>query len=320
MPEIPEICIMTKFINDELGYCDDITIDVNPIYKSNYNKKEKNDISPLFGKKWKVSARSRGKEMILTFYNTKERVSVKVGFARIGNVEKYSYDQIDTEKYKKHSMLRMLSADKIITISDFTRYIIWRICDEWDTARSPDPLLEHEAWQNHLYDNRNFLDHRKVPYYDRPIFELMGDQRHFNGIGAFCKTEILARTRFSPFTPLSHVLRHDILRNDFFETTRIVLQTIIDLGGLQFEHWKNPYIVDKHLFNLWVKCYSKTTTYFTVDKEGRKLWFLKKWSFEFEEWCYKNNRDDKLRKMIYIFNKTKKLKNGNNSHNNTTTG
>ena len=289
MPELAEIKIMSEFLNREFGHRDVVRVEKSPLSKN------KCDLSPLDGKRWKVTTLSRGKEMMMKFTHGDETLSMKIGFARIGCVEWYPLDAIDYQVFDKRAILRFYTEDRVYFISDFTRYVIFRWSDEWDTRRSPDILTEHNEWRKFLYHKR------KIPYFKRPIFELIGDQRFFNGLGTFSKSEILARTRFSPFMNFNEILENEILREDFFQTCKETLYEIVLFGGLQFRFWQNPFGVSKNRMNRWSRVYEKIRkSFFLVDKSGKKFWFERKWSHDYIKWADANDiQDTRLRKRIY---------------------
>jgi endonuclease VIII-like 1 len=272
LPEQPEVRIMSDFINSEIGQRSVRRVEKSPLFKT------KCDFSPLSGKEWKVSSQSRGKEMIIKFLNEEEELYMKVNFAKIGSVETYELNE-SGDVFDKRALIRFYTDDKLFSISDFTRFIIVRWTSDWDTNRSPDIVFQHNDWRDLLYEKR------RIAYFDRPIFDILTDQRFFNGIGNFSRSEILARTRFSPFTPFSEVLSSDILRNDFFEITREVLNEIHNLGGLQFKHWTNPFGKKGRGFSQWMRAYNKPRkAYFHNDSKGKKFWFEKRWAREYLEW------------------------------------
>ena len=246
-----------------------------------------------------MSASSRGKEMIIVFTSGTETHSLKVGFAKIGCIESIPHDQSGTEAFYKRAVLRFYTKDRIYYISDFTRYTLWRWTDQWDANRSPDIVFEYNDWRASLYHKR------KIEYFKRPIFDILTDQRFFNGVGNFSRSEILCRTRFSPYTPFNEILKSDVLREDFFSICRETLNEIALYGGLQFEHWKNPFGTDNKMFNKWVRCYNKLPkTYFTKDTRGRKFWFEKKWIPDYIDWV-KNSEVQDTRLLEKIYKKTK---------------
>ena len=289
MPEQAEVRILSDFINSEIGLCDVIKIEKSPLSKNRC------DLTILEGKTWRMSASSRGKEMIIVFKSEEESHSLKVGFAKIGCIESITYDRVDTEAFLKRAVLRFYTKERIYYISDFTRYTLWRWTDQWDANRSPDIIFEHNDWRASLYRKR------KIKYFKRPIFEILTDQRFFNGVGNFSRSEILCRTRFSPYTLFSEVLELDILRDDFFNVCRETLDDIALHGGLQFEHWKNPFGKTNKMLNKWVRCYNKLPkTYFLKDSRGRKFWFEKKWIPDYIKWVDDNEvQDTRLLKKIY---------------------
>lgn len=299
MPESPEVTILSEYLNQGLADCDVIRVEKSPICKNPI------DLSVLEGKKWKLSSKSRGKEMMITLSDGEENHHIKVGFARIGNIERMSVDSLDVPYLDARGMLRFYTEKEVYFISDFTRYVIFRWSGEWDKNRSPDPLHEHNDWRDHLYR------YRKIPMFQRPIYEIFTDQRFFNGIGNFSRTEILSRMRFSPFTPFSEVLESDIMRNELFETTRYCLAEIVRKGGLQHKLWKNPFGVPKIGMDKWIKSYSKKyRSYYIRDSKGRIFWFPKEWGNDFAVWYTASESADRLdpRLSKKIYSKTKRKK------------
>jgi len=265
---------MSNFLNDKVGQCDVVKIEKSPM-----SKNDKCDFSVFDNKKWKLKSSHRGKEMIIKLTSGLETHSIKVNFAKIGSLEYFPIDKIDKEYLDKRGMIRFYTEDTVYFISDFSRYVIWRWSDEWDTRRSPDVFVEHNDWRDFMYKNR------KIPYFNRPVFDILTDQRFFNGIGNFTRSEILARTRFSPFTHFSEILSTDVLRDDFFLIVKETMTELAELGGMQFKHWINPYGVNKDKFNIWIRCYNKIPhTYYTKDSRGRIFWFMKRWIPDYVEW------------------------------------
>lgn len=282
---------MSEFVNVELGHCDVVRVEKSPLSKN------KCDLALLQGKSWKLFSASRGKEMMIQFTSGEEKHLMKIGFARVGSVGCFPISKIRQEEFDKKAMLRFYTSDKVFFISDFTRYVRWRWVTAWDRYRSPDIVLEHNDWRANLYKNRH---HKK---FDVPVFEAMSEQAFFNGIGTFSKTEILCRTRFSPFTKLSEILESEILREDFFVTCKETLIDIYRLGGLQFKFWRNPFRVRKGSFNKWVRCYNKMgRAFFLRDSKGRKFWFDRQWIPDYAKWVKDYEvQDRRLIEKIYRY-------------------
>ena len=302
MPEQPEISIMSNFFNSkiETGY-------VTKVEKSPMSK-NKCDLSVLNdGRSWRATSQFRGKEMLVTFTCEKDVHSLKLGFARIGAMYICEADDIP-ENFDKVAMLRFYtSKGKIVYLYDYTRYSQWRWCPTWDPSRSPDIVVEHNEWRDHLYK------YRKIKYFKQPIFDIILDQKYFNGIGNFSRSEILCRTLCSPFMNFDEILESDTLRTDFFEVCRETLRDIADLGGLQFKYWINPFGVKKQKFNRWVRCYKKLPkTFYQKDSKGRLFWFDKRYLLDYSKWAQdrlkKDNEIQDIRLLTRIYRYKSKIK------------
>lgn len=273
MAEQPEVRIMSQFFNDTLGGKKVIKVEKSPISKN------KCDLSVLTGKAWEVRSEFRGKEMMVILSFGDESHSLKLGFARVGFLQLCDVSSIP-ENFDKVAMLRFYTDSQVLYLCDFTRFSQWRWSKTFDPNRSPDICIQHNEWRDHLYHSRK-KDHLK-----KPVFEVIMDQRYFNGVGNFSRSEILCRTRCSPFMQFDELLESDILRTDFFEVCRDTLNDIARLGGLQHEHWKNPFGVDRNLFNKWVRCYNKyPKSYYQRDPQGRIFWFQRKNVIDYVNWA-----------------------------------
>ena len=298
MPEAPEIRIMSQFFNAKLGTCDVIKVEKSPLSKNQCDLSPVND-----GRKWKVFSSFRGKEMMVKLSSGDDVHSLKINFARIGALKTCPVNSLPDD-FDKAAVLRFYTDTEILYLYDFTRYSIWRWSDQWDTNRSPDIVVQHNEWRQHLYK------HRKIDYFKRPIFDIILDQRFFNGLGNFSRSELLCRTRCSPFMNFNEILESDIMRNDFFEVSKETLDDIARLGGFQFKYWQNPFGMDKKKFNKWVRCYNKfPKTFYQKDSKGRKFWFDKKNLLNYVLWMHGKTwqttevQDTRLLEKIYKYNK-----------------
>jgi len=282
---------MSEFLTKELGHRDVIKVEKHE------KSKVKCDLSVLEGKRWKIRSLSRGKELMLIFSSSEEELKMKISFARVGSIEFFDLDKIDEELFEKRALLRFYTEDRVYFVSDFTKLSRWTWAPGWDPNRGPDILTEHAEWREHMYQNRNHKHFKKL------IFEVMCDQRFFNGIGNFYRSEILSRTRFSPFTTLKEVLQSELLREDFFVTCKMTLEEGLNNGGLQFEHWRNPFGISKRRINRWIRCYNKLHMgFFLKDSKGRKLWFMREWVPEYIKWVEDNAvQDTRLLTKIYKY-------------------
>lgn len=279
MPAGTEIIVMSNFINDEFKDEKVVRVEKSPISKN------KCDLSCLEGKEWSVTTKTRGKEMMISFIGDDETLYMKMNFGKIASVEKFEKGkEYECEFYDRRAMLRMYGETKTITFSDFSRLLYWRWCGEWDKNRSPDVYQEHEEWKKFIYQNRN------IAYFKRSVFDVMADQRFFNGIGNFLRTEILYRMRFSPFIPFVDVLNSDLYRNEFFDVIKSFMFQVIEYGGFQCRFWKNPNGMSTAKMNSIVKCYNKKDSFRMKDSEKGYFWYDKKWNYDRVNCVMKKNR------------------------------
>ncbi len=298
MPELPEVRIVADYINLEVNNHEILHVEKNPLSKN------KCDLTLLEGKTWRLKAVARGKELAIIFISGEEKHPMKITFGRIGSIEKVPIEMAQDPEVQRRALLRFYTQDYLFFISDFTRMTLWRWCGIWDGTRSPDPLFEHKEWRMHIYKNRRCAKYKKT------TFMIMMDQRHFNGIGNYTRSEILYRVSFSPFLPFIKVLEDNVWREEFFSATKEVLRNAYEYGGLQFKYWINPFGVDKRKIKVVSRCYNKLEKcYFVKDEWRRYFWFNKSWADEYTEWAEEvvDLPDTRLTKLIYR-NKNNKLK------------
>lgn len=292
MPELPEVRIVADYINLELNTHEVLRVEKNPKSKNTC------DLSILEGKTWRLRAVARGKELAIIFISGEEKHPMKITFGRIGSIEKVPIEMVEDFDVQQKALLRFYTKDYLFFISDFTRMTLWRWCGIWDATRSPDPLFEHNAWRTHIYKKR------KCAKYKKTTFMIMMDQRHFNGIGNYTRSEILYRVSFSPFIPFTQVLKNDVYREEFFQATKEVLLNAYEFGGFQFKLWKNPFGVSKKKLDALSKCYNnKGRCMATSDEKRRFFWFRHEWEDAFYEWTDDDTKlqDTRLIEKIYRF-------------------
>lgn len=59
--------------------------------------------------------------------------------------------------------------------------------NDWGLGRGPDPMEEYSSFRSNIDNN---LDSR---VFDKPICEVMLNQKYFNGVGNYLRAEILYR-------------------------------------------------------------------------------------------------------------------------------
>lgn len=262
MPELAELRITADFINH---YSNGLTF--NRVEKSQTSKNLQPNI-PF--SKFKIKAESRGKELKLTLKQDQLSTGLIMTMGMAG-----MFRIVLTGEEPKHSQLVFYSDPTedgnqySLCYVDFRRFGKWKIASHWSDNRGPDPTLEYELFR------QNVLNHLDRAVFNKPIHVALMDQRYFNGIGNYLRSEILYRLDTDPF----QTARQAILENDprLFEMCREVSMLAIKLNGGQLKDWKNPFGEDPKDFAEFIQCYSKPGMINIVDSLNRTFWFHPKW-------------------------------------------
>lgn len=252
MPEISEVRIMSEYINE-------VSQDKTFI---NIKKSEVSKIKTNLDYDWsvgfKLKSESRGKELILKLEGLNKSLLTNMGMS--GN-----WVFIKNKITPKHAHLIFETTDgELLCLVDVRRFAKWKWSETWSENRGPDPIKEHLKFKENILDNLNKKDFQK------PIYELMMNQKYFNGIGNYLRSEIINRINDNPFL----TSKEFITKNpNFFDVCKDVILESYVLGGGQLKEWVNPFNEDKITFSEWLKCYGKKNMSTIIDKNGRKFWY-----------------------------------------------
>ena len=267
MPEAPEIRMYTDFLNyiSEKSSC--LGIQKMPLSK---NK----DISfslydpEIEVKSLKLTFESKGKEIGANFLNLDgslyKRYLFQMGMSGYWLLcDEPSFHK--TDKVKKNTVLRFLiySEEKdihgFLCLVDTRRFAKWSEVgkDKWGNNRGPDPFYERD----HFKENILLSLHQKE--FGKPIYEVLMNQKYFNGIGNYLRAVICGRIDVTPFQSARDYIK--INPDFFFETIWNVLDESYDfqIKNTITSQWYSPYD-DKKEKNL-------------EDSSGRRFWYKKKW-------------------------------------------
>ena len=103
----------------------------------------------------------------------------------------------------KHAHLTFLSSEPSevsVCFVDQRQFGRWLVTDQWDRTRGPCPLTEYDLFRQHVLDS---LEQRAM---EKPLCEVMLDQKYFNGIGNYLRAEICHRADVNPFASGRNVL------------------------------------------------------------------------------------------------------------------
>jgi len=256
MPELPEVRIMSEFINYN---CQDRIF--NRIFSVEKGNNYIDITDDLKLDKFKLKSTSRGKELSLYLDNL--LISVFMGMS--GN---FSFIKTKDINFK-YIRLRIDSIDGYSLLL-YGGYLGPKWCVgkfKTGTKRGPDPTIEFEEFKKNILDN---LD-KKI--FDKPICEVLLNQEYFSGIGNYIRSTILYYLNDNPFESARNIIvKH---KDKFFDLCKDVPMKSYQLNGGQLKDWKNP-LGDKDSteFKDWV-FYKKGES--IKDSNGRTFWYDSKW-------------------------------------------
>jgi endonuclease VIII-like 1 len=267
MPELAEVKIMSEYVN-HVGK-DKV---FNNIRKNPVNK---NPETEVFYQNFTIKSENRGKELRFIIHpHPKLPYPPRVILFGMGMSGNWSF--VKTGEEPKHTQLMFDTTDgHTLCLVDFRRFSRWKTIPKvvdgrhfpimWSENRGPCMLTEWEDFVQNLRDNSD----RKI--FDKPIFELMLDQRYFNGCGNYLRAEILDRANQNPFVSSREAIENDVM----LQLCKDIVIEAYQLGGGQLSQWTNPYFDDKQTFREWMQCYTKKEK--IKDRNGRTFWFDQKY-------------------------------------------
>lgn len=261
MPELAELKLTADYIN---------TISKDKVFNGvAKNPEHKGKIFGIPFQSFTLSAKSRGKELVV-YINELNSTTVLPLRMTMGMAGHFRW--IPAGVFSKHSHLKFCSTEGSLDFVDVRRFGKWKPGVEWSDNRGPDPISEFKQFKDNVLNNL----HKKE--FDKPINEILMNQKYFNGIGNYLRAEILYRMHINPF----EISRKFIETNSsqLFMLCRAVPELAYIMGGGQIKDWQNPfkndtdYIKTKSDFFL---CYGDETMSHLVDKTGRRFWYDPIW-------------------------------------------
>ncbi|XP_070543253.1 endonuclease 8-like 1 [Ptychodera flava] len=284
MPEGPELHIASRFVNI---VCRD-RIFTGKVIRSAVSKSEE---VPFSAEAYTITAASRGKEMqlILSRHDdactsgksdakkakTSLLESLKILF-RFGMSGKFQFTSED--ELHKHSHLRFFTADKppmVLSFVDVRRFGRWEVDADWSPQRGPDPMFEYQSFR------KNVVNNLTKSVFDKPICEVLLDQKFFNGIGNYLRAEILYRAGIPPFSKARTALEGlpeippDTKVKDKMDLLHLCHIVPLEVINLKGSTGFNPdgRALDYEVFEKWLQCYYQPNMTNLVDSHGRTIWF-----------------------------------------------
>lgn len=298
MPEGPELHLASLYVNK---MCNGVVF-TGPVRKSEVSKSP--DV-PFNCESYWIAAASRGKEVKLTLTplksdDPKQRVKAEQADQPMDIVFRFGmsgYFCFTTEdELPKHAHLCFYSKEKpcrVLSFVDVRRFGSWQSNGTWQPNRGPCVMFEYKSFRE------NVVSHLSDHAFDRPICEVLLNQKYFNGIGNYLRAEILFRLNIAPFVPARSILeglesedlceKEEPLKNethtktsdrarqkmvkgqtgDLLRLCHTVPLEVLTLGGKGYD----PVKADYSGFEAWLQCYNVDGMKSIRDHNGRTIWF-----------------------------------------------
>ncbi|XP_061531894.1 endonuclease 8-like 1 [Phycodurus eques] len=295
MPEGPELHLAGLFVNK---MCEGVLF-AGPVTKSEVSKSP--DVA-FACEAYRISATSRGKEVKLMLTpikcddtkakKTQQPMDIVFRFGMSGFFRFTAEDELP-----KHAHLCFYTKDKpcrVLSYVDARRFGSWQPHGTWQSDRGPCIMFEYKSFRKNVVSN---LSDRA---FDRPICEVLLNQKYFNGIGNYLRAEILYRLNIPPFVPARAVLEglesEDACEDekpvmietlnkktvktakkitvkdesaDLLRMCHTVPLEVVHLGGKGYD----PEKADHSDFEAWLQCYYVDGMKSIRDHNGRTMWF-----------------------------------------------
>ena len=256
MPELAELKFTADYVNQVSEGMKYVRVEKNPVHKCE-------DLDIPF-KTFKIKAQSKGKEMVLYFldYHSDQFITARITMGMSGH-----FKVTNTGDEVKHSHLKFYREDgTTLSFVDVRRFGKWKQGLVWSDNRGPDPTTEYKAFWDNVMTNLTKLK--------KPLYEMLMDQKYFNGIGNYLRAEIIYRAGdVDPFLPAGM----QFARNPkLLDLCRDIPLLAYAKGGGSIKDWDNPF-GDKAIQERFMLCYGNNEMSKRKDRNGRTFWYDKKW-------------------------------------------
>ena len=256
MPELAELKFTADYVNQVSEGQTYVRVEKNPIHKCD-------DLNIPF-KKFRIKAVSKGKEMVLYFLDklSDQYIPVRITMGMSGH-----FKLTNTGQEPKHAHLKFYRSDgTTMSFVDVRRFGKWKQGVAWSENRGPDPTTEFDMFWTKVMTNLTKLN--------KPLYEVLMDQKYFNGIGNYLRAEIIYRAGdVDPFLPAGMQLaRYPKL----LELCRDIPLLAYAKGGGSIKDWDNPF-GDDSIQEKFMLCYGNDKMSKRKDRNGRTFWYDPKW-------------------------------------------
>ena len=274
MPELAELKLTAEYINQMCWGKTFIGIEKNPVHKCE---------SIQVDYEFNISAASKGKELQLSISTVDDHLSteepgdhIQITYLMMTMGMSGHFKWLQPGETHKHAHLKFKCTDGgELAFVDVRRFGKWKL-GFWNKDRGPDPTDQFQDFVRNVKNNLHKKD------FDKPICEVLMNQRYFNGIGNYLRAEILYRVDINPFISAREALEK---KPHIYTLCRWAPMQAYKLGGGQLKDWENPFGSYNETTSSWdefMLCYSNPKMHKLVDNNGRTFWYDPKWhGFEY---------------------------------------
>ena len=256
MPELAELKFTADYVNQVSEGQTYVRVEKNPIHKCD-------DLNIPF-KKFRIKAVSKGKEMVLYFLDklSDQYIPVRITMGMSGH-----FKLTNTGQEPKHAHLKFYRSDgTTMSFVDVRRFGKWKQGVAWSENRGPDPTTEFDMFWTKVMTNLTKLN--------KPLYEVLMDQKYFNGIGNYLRAEIIYRAGdVDPFLPAGMQLAK---YPKLLDLCRDIPLLAYAKGGGSIKDWDNPF-GDDSIQEKFMLCYGNDKMSKRKDRNGRTFWYDPKW-------------------------------------------
>ena len=257
MPELPELRIMSDFINQNSKH---------RFIKAFHVEKGNQPVPFTYQYQFNVKSDTNGKELLLNFYNrVGQSLDIWVFMGMNGN-----WKYVPTKNWNDTKFVRMRlddeSGNSLLLYGGFMgpKYSVAKPFD--GTKRGSDPTKKFDDFKSNILNNLN----KKA--FDKPICEVLLNQEYFNGIGAYLNSEIVGRLDINPFRKFKSL--KDFELEKLFSMILKCCKESYEYGGGELISWVNP--ISESRIDEWIKFYNKKDICYKQQFGKRNIWIQKK--------------------------------------------
>jgi endonuclease VIII-like 1 len=254
MPELAELRLTADYINQTAKGKIFHNVRKNPTHKCP-------EISEELDFPFIIKAESKGKELMLEI--TPQRMDGERKYLMMTMGMSGHFKWLVEGTTHKHAHLIFNSDGGSLAFVDVRRFGKWK-WGSWGNDRGPDPTTDFQNFIRNIKNNLHKND------FNKPICEVLMNQKYFNGIGNYLRAEILYRVNVNPFIPAREALTS---HSEIYELCRWAPLQAYKLGGGVVESYRQ-------MLNSWeefILCYNRPNMSKVKDKNGRTFWYDKKW-------------------------------------------